>query len=144
MSSICSGEQKHRSHQGVGSTGLPSFTQSSMPAYRALGFKCTEESGEEDVQTSRHPRQPPSDICIPADAGVGSSEVNFNVKARNWRCLSFSSRWVIVLPRPFVQPRRLIGPPWGRVPSSDRSVVLPREAGGCLCVRALIATFGMR
>jgi len=87
---------------------------------------------------------PPNDIRTPADAGVESSEVNFNVKARNQRRLSFSSRWLVALPGPFVRPGWLVGPPWGRVPSSDHSVVLPGEAGGYLCVRALIAAFGAR
>ena len=45
----CSGEQKHRSHWGVGSASSSSFTQSSIPAYRAPGFKRTKGSGEEDV-----------------------------------------------------------------------------------------------
>ena len=49
VSLICSGEQKHRSHRGVGSIGSSSFTQSSMPAYHALGLKRMKGSGEEDV-----------------------------------------------------------------------------------------------
>ena len=44
-----SGEQKHRSYRGVGYASSSSFTQSSMPVYRAPGFKCSEGSGEEDV-----------------------------------------------------------------------------------------------
>ena len=43
------GEQKRCSYRGVGSASSSSFTQSSMPAYRDLGFKRTEGSGEEDV-----------------------------------------------------------------------------------------------
>jgi len=68
--------------------------------------------------------------------------MNFNVKVRNQRCISFSGRWFVVLPGPSVRPRWLVGPPWGGVPSSDRSVVLPREAEGCLHVCTLIAVFG--
>ena len=70
--------------------------------------------------------------------------MNYNVKARNQRRLSFSSRWLVALPGPFVRLGRLIGPPWGRVLLLDCSVVLPGEAEGCLCVRALIAAFGAR
>ena len=61
-----SGEQKHRSYRGVGYASSSSFTQSSMLVYRAPGFKRTEGSGEEDFWTGRHPRQPPSDVRVPA------------------------------------------------------------------------------
>ena len=49
MSPICSGEQKHRRHRGVGSANSSSFTQSSMPVFRTPSFKRTEGSSEEDV-----------------------------------------------------------------------------------------------
>ena len=43
------------------------------PHTMLLVFKRKEGSGEEDVQTIRHPRQPPSNVRASAVAGVGGS-----------------------------------------------------------------------
>ena len=66
LSMIFSGEQKHRSYRSVGSASSSGLTQSFMPVFRAPGFKHTEGSGQEDIWTGRHARQPPSPARVPA------------------------------------------------------------------------------
>ena len=77
---------------------------------------------------SRHSRQPPSDVRAPTVVGVESSVMKLTRKVSKQRCLSFSGRSFIVLPRPFDRPRRPIERPWTGVLLSGRSMVLPREA----------------
>ena len=65
-------------------------------------------------------------------------------EVRNQRRLSLGGRSFIVFPGPYSQPRRPVGLPFSKVPSWDRSVVLPGEMEGRLHVRALIATSDAR
>ena len=60
--------------------------------------------------------------------GVGSSVMKLTRKVSKQRCLSFSCRSFIILPRSSDRPRRPVGPPWTGVSSSGHSMVLPGEA----------------
>ena len=95
VSSIMLVNKKHHSHRGIGSGGSSSCIQSFIPTHRASGFKRKEGSGEEDVQTFRHPRQPPSNVRASSVAGVGGSVMKLTLKVEKTEVLIFQ--------RPFVR-----------------------------------------